>query len=114
MAEAQHEMVSLREYVDIRFSAMGDAVLKAENAAEKRFEGVNEFRKQLGDQARTFMPRLESEEKFRSMEKMVTDLAARVNAKDNQSRGKGEVFGWIFGASGIALAVIEGFALFRK
>lgn len=35
------------------------AVIKAETAAERRFESVNEFRGQLGDQAKTFMPRAE-------------------------------------------------------
>ena len=34
---------------------------KAEIATEKRFESMNEFRQQLSDQARTFMPRAESE-----------------------------------------------------
>lgn len=37
------------------------AVIKAEISSDKRFEAVNEFRAQLADQARTFMPRSESE-----------------------------------------------------
>lgn len=36
------------------------AVTKAETASEKRFDNVNEFRGQLADQARTFMPRTEA------------------------------------------------------
>lgn len=35
------------------------AVNKAETANEKRFESVNEFRGQLNDQAKTFLPRSE-------------------------------------------------------
>jgi hypothetical protein len=37
------------------------AVAKAETAAEKRFDSVNEFRAQLADQASRFMPRTEAE-----------------------------------------------------
>src|SRR5687767_13157468 len=42
-------------------AAAKEAVQKAENAAEKRFESVNEFRAQLNDQQRTFIPRSEVE-----------------------------------------------------
>ena len=49
------------------------AVAKAENAAERRFEGVNEFRKALSDQTATFIPRAE-------YETALAALAARVNA----------------------------------
>jgi len=48
------------ERVIQKYQAMELAVNKAEAATEKRFESVNEFRAQLGDQSRTFMPRIES------------------------------------------------------
>lgn len=41
------------------FVAAGTAVNKAEVAGEKRFEGMNEFRNQLKDQAATFVTRIE-------------------------------------------------------
>lgn len=47
--------------VDYALGAADRAVSKAELATEKRFEGVNEFRGQLADQARTLMPRAETE-----------------------------------------------------
>jgi hypothetical protein len=37
------------------------AVVKAELAADKRFEAVNEFRQTLSDQTATFIPRIEAE-----------------------------------------------------
>jgi preprotein translocase subunit SecF len=43
------------------FESAKEAVLKAEAAAKDRFESVNEFRAQLGDQAATFMRRTEAE-----------------------------------------------------
>jgi hypothetical protein len=42
-------------------------VSKAELAADKRFESVNEFRQTLTDQQQTFMPRLEAAERMNSM-----------------------------------------------
>ncbi len=48
--------------VTVSFAAAKEAVNKAEMATEKRFEGVNEFRSQLADQARTFIPRNEVEQ----------------------------------------------------
>src|SRR6185369_13242602 len=49
------------------FNAANEAVRKAEVAAEKRFDAVNEFRGQLADQARDFMPRKEAELQISSL-----------------------------------------------
>jgi hypothetical protein len=45
--------------VQAALAAAKEAVLKAEEASNKRFESVNEFRAQLGDQASTFLGRNE-------------------------------------------------------
>lgn len=50
-----------KQAVSAALSAQEKAVGKAETAAEKRFDSVNEFRAQLSDQANTFMPRAEAE-----------------------------------------------------
>lgn len=44
-------------YMDAELQAVREAVNKANAANEKRFEGVNEFREQLKDQAGTFITR---------------------------------------------------------
>lgn len=60
--------VSMKDYVDIQatlnrriaevqFQNILDNVNKANTATEKRFDGVNEFRLQLKDQASTFITR---------------------------------------------------------
>jgi len=54
--------------VEDALSAAKEAVLKAENATEKRFEGVNEFRNTLADQQRTLMPRAEAELRIKALE----------------------------------------------
>ncbi len=71
---APHGYVSLREYVDIRFKAVEDAVGKAETATGKRFEGVNEMRAMVTDAAQRFMPRLEYETSQRALVEKVEAL----------------------------------------
>jgi ElaB/YqjD/DUF883 family membrane-anchored ribosome-binding protein len=61
------DSVSLKEYVEMRLAAMETAVTKAETAAEKRFEGINEMRAMVIDAARQYMPRLEFETAHQSL-----------------------------------------------
>jgi hypothetical protein len=103
--------ISLREYVDIRFDAQEKAVqtalatadrasTKAENASDKRFEGVNEFRSALADNARLLMPRQESEQSFRVLAEKIDVLAKRVDARDDRNRGGNQL--WVILVAAIA------------
>src|SRR5258705_13144795 len=49
----------LKEIVPLSAEAADRAIQKNEQAAEKRFEGMNEFRQALSDQANTFLTRTE-------------------------------------------------------
>ncbi len=60
--------------VTAALTAAKEAVVKAEIAAEKRFDSVNEFRGQLSDQARTFMPRPECEKEFESLRDKIKNV----------------------------------------
>jgi hypothetical protein len=62
--------------VDFAFASSDRAITKAEVATEKRFEGVNEFRAQLTDQANTFMPRAEAEVTVTRVNERLAELAA--------------------------------------
>jgi predicted nucleic acid-binding Zn-ribbon protein len=53
------------------------AVNKAEVSAEKRFEGINEFRKTLNDQAALFMPRTEFDTAHDALVEIVNTLSGR-------------------------------------
>lgn len=100
--------------------AAKEAVDKAELASQRRFEAVNEFRAQLSDQATTFMPRLESEqriaqntEKIEQLNKYVTLEFARSNSRldVNAGRGSGLKDGWgyivgFIGAFSAAIAIV--------
>lgn len=66
--EAQTEAVSAA------LTSAKEAVDKAETAATRRFESVNEFRAQLADQAGTFMPRLEAEQRIGQLAEKIDDI----------------------------------------
>jgi hypothetical protein len=111
-------LISLREYVDIRFDAQEKAVNaalaaadravnKAEIASEKRFENMNEFRGALADSARLLMPRAEYEQAMRGITNKVELLESRVNARDDRSAGEGQ--GWT--KIGLAISVVANLAL---
>ena len=85
-----------------RFIAQERAVSKAETAAEKRFDAVNEFRSTLADQQRTLMPRVEAELHFARLATVEKAVGAL------QSRGSGVSAGWgyAFGVAMFILAVV--------
>jgi hypothetical protein len=105
-------LISLREYVDIRFDAQEKAVnaalaaadravAKAESSAERRFESVNEFRSTLADSARLLMPRSETEQSLKSLSDKIDSLTARYNARDDERRGSGQ--NWVLIAAVVAV-----------
>ena len=67
---------SAEKAVNTALASADRAVIKAETAAEKRFEGVNEFRQTLTDQAATFLTRAEAEAHFKSVTEKIEDLRA--------------------------------------
>lgn len=64
-------LVSLREYVDLRFGQVEKEVLKAERAMTLRLEGMNEFRDTLKDQASRFVTREETSLMLKPLEKAI-------------------------------------------
>lgn len=53
------DYVSLKEFIIDKFETMEKAVITAKDALDLRLEGMNEFRKQMAEQAANFMPRSE-------------------------------------------------------
>lgn len=74
-----------KQLVDVALAAADKAVTKAETASEKRFEGVNEFRKQLADQTSTFIPRVEADVRFAAL----VDRLAKVESAGSIQEGAG-------------------------
>lgn len=109
--------VTLREYVEKRFeaadkavnaalAAQKEAVTKAENSMEKRFEGVNEFRATLADQQRTLMPRAEAELRLEGMGERIKSLEDSRIEKRGSGDGMKNLWGIILAAIGMLLALI--------
>jgi len=94
---------TLKEYFEQRLTAMDLAITKAEEATEKRFAGVNEFRSTLSDQQRTFVPRLEYEGGHLELTNRVNDLRARLDKIENMKQGGNVV--WAYVIAGISLVI---------
>lgn len=90
------------------------AVTKAEVAAERRFEAVNEFRGQLSDQAQTFMPRSEADVRFGALTKDIAELKKTQAETHGQGVGVDRVWGFLVaaivaagGVVGIIIALVS-------
>lgn len=104
---------SQADKVALALTASDKAVNKAELATEKRFEGVNEFRAQLADQAQRLMPRIEAETRTGQNTEKIADLAARLAELDkrlaeisSRTGGHAESTANVVKIVGVALAVI--------
>lgn len=117
--------LALREYIDVRvnalelsmlngFSTAKEAVEKSDRATELRFDSVNEFRAQLNDQQRTFLPRLEYEQAHNALINRVNELTERVSAREARSEGMGDAWPILFGIIGVIGIVFGGFMAIRK
>jgi hypothetical protein len=81
------------------------AVSKAEAANEKRFDSVNEFRGQLRDQATSFIPRIEAEQRLSQLAERLDELRNSDALRTGRSAGSSALYGWIIGGIA-ALATI--------
>lgn len=78
--EFHEHLVSARQETHAALDSADKAIHKQELAIEKRFDGVNEFRAQLSDQAQTFMPRKESDVRMDAITEKIDVNAERLNA----------------------------------
>jgi len=68
------EFVSLREYLESRIAAVEKAIEVANQAMQKRLEGMNEFRSALKDQAGLHVTRAEMDIKLNVLCEQLRDL----------------------------------------
>jgi hypothetical protein len=95
------EPISLKDYVDMRFSLLENTTEATRQALEKRFDAMNEFRQSLADNARLLMPRSEAEQRFAQIADQLGNLSMRVAAIDQKGEGKRDLWGYIVGVFGI-------------
>lgn len=126
-ADFHREVDTFAETVNQRFEASAEAVItalaevkiatgKAEQAMNRRLEGMNEFREQLKDQASTFMPRPEAVAAIQAVaaagqahHKLVDGRVDALEKVVDQTRGKSEglTLGWkiLIGALGLMVTI---------
>jgi len=107
---------SMQQSTNQSLRSAEQAVLKAETAAERRFESVNEFRNTLSDQQRNLMPRSEVAVVAGALTDKIAGLEAALSAKVNalekqfdalQAERRGIQGGWGYavGIVGFVLAI---------
>ena len=87
-------------------SAAKEAVEKAEAAADKRFEAVNEFRGTLSDQARTFATRAELGAALKGLDDKIYELKARADIAGGRQAGLSSGWAILIGAVSLAGAIL--------
>lgn len=75
---------ALRLYQQQENTASEKAITKAENANEKRFEGVNAFREQLGIQSKGFLPRELFDQAMDDYRQRLDTIANGISANTNR------------------------------
>ena len=76
--------------VSAALASSDKAISKAETATEKRFDGVNEFRDTLRDQAATLLSRSEYLIQHKALEARFTQIEDKVSTIENRTIGKRE------------------------
>lgn len=104
LSESMHS--AHKEAVQTAMSAADRAVVKAEMAAEKRFESVNEFRSTLADQQRNLMPRSEVEVITKGLIEKINALEKQLDSITAERQGIKGGWGYAVGVIGFVLTLI--------
>lgn len=93
-------LVAQEKFYSATLTANKEAVVKAENATEKRFESVNEFRAQLSDQSSSFMPRVEYDARTAALLDRITKLEMASDFTQGVEKGSSITMAKIYAAIG--------------
>ena len=108
---------ALRREAKAALEAAEMAISKSEVATERRFESVNEFRAQLSDQVRLFMPREVAEARIEDVRRLsdgrfeeirgrMAALQTRLDQASGASGGISRSVGYMVTAFGLTLSII--------
>jgi hypothetical protein len=89
--------------VSAALAAAKEAVAKAEMAAEKRFDSVNEFRNTLKDQQQTLLPRAEAAVQFKTTQDRLESIEGRLRLLQGRSEGANWLWSIVLGLAGLVL-----------
>lgn len=113
-ARYQERADSQKENIAAALAAADRAVVKAELATEKRFEGVNEFRATLADQQRTLIPRTEVDVLMANVNDKVRKLETQMNAFTTERMGIKGGYGYAVGIVGFVLTLFSLFMVLYR
>jgi hypothetical protein len=91
-------------------AAADKALSKAENAMEKRFDAVNEFRQTLSDQTAQFARKTEIQPTLDGQSQRITELASSFTNHLAKGTGINQAWGYLvaaIGAAGVLVAIAE-------
>jgi hypothetical protein len=95
------KIIYVEKLSNAALTAANIAIDKSEKAVEKRFDGVNEFRKSLADQTAEFVRKSEIEIRFNAVSSEVAVMRTRIDTEAGKDAGKQN-----FVTTGIAVASI--------
>ena len=93
---------TLKEYVDTRFRASETAINKAEDAATKRFEGLNELRAAMMDQQSNFA----SKESVAALNQRIDHLNNMIEGMIARSSGGGHMLTLMIAIAAVIVSVV--------
>jgi hypothetical protein len=84
-------LAAQKELTSAAFASSEKAIVKAEDAQREYNVRSNEFRGQLDDQAKTLMPRIETENRFGTMDAKVEEIKKELaSLRESRSSGWGK------------------------
>ena len=104
-AEERHAAAQLS--IQAALAAADKAVLKSEEAVEKRFESVNEFRGALDDKSRLNMPRQEVELALAGLRERIDRLEHASTGIRSEHIGTKAGYVWAVGVVGLLATIVS-------
>lgn len=99
-------LIAAKDALTAALSSAEKAIAKAEESTEKRFQSVNEFRAQLGDQQKTFVVKSEVDYRFEAVAVKLDEVAVWRRTVDASLTAASSKSGTIY--AGLALAIAVG------
>lgn len=104
--QAATRVAALNDLVQQKFDSTREAVSKAEAANERRFESVNAFRAQLGDQVAQFLPREVSDAQFNELRKAIGTNTTRLDQQAGKQVGSTATYGAMLAAASLIVTIV--------
>lgn len=110
-------LIAAKEALIAAMAASEKAIAKQEGAIKDRFESVNEFRGQLNDQAKLFIPKSEADLRFSGVDKKIEEIGSWRRSVEAALTAAQSKSGVIYAIIAMAIAagglLIATFNLFR-